>query len=184
MSNTTPTPTLCQECLGIIFDDIAGDAYGAPTSATPFKRIDTYPDLPALSASANASCTFCQYLCFLIREKLPPRLSSALKPATNRRITIELASPAYVRRSEVSDYSPDLVPEVGNHEADGLYWLELVLTSPAWPGMWRARAMVYQHEGNGKLRQSPGQHLLTAARGRIRFKLAGNLPTDTRQRCA
>ncbi|KAK0729600.1 heterokaryon incompatibility protein-domain-containing protein [Lasiosphaeris hirsuta] len=156
MSEANPTSTLCEECLGMSFDDAAGDAYGAPASKTPWKRTDTYPDLPILSASADACCTFCKYLCFLIRETLPLRLANALIVATDKRITVELASPAYVRRSDVTVHASDLARELGHHETDGLYWLELVLRSPAWPAMWRAKAMVYQHEGYESVSRSLG----------------------------
>jgi len=148
MSSADPPSTLCLECLGITFDDVTGDASGAPTSSTPFARTDTYPDLPILRNSVKTGCTFCQYLCFLVTEKLPPRFVDAFKASTAKEFTVKLGSPAYVRRSGVLEFITEAVP-VSYDDNNGLYYLDIIFESKAWPGKWRAKGIVYQHEGSG-----------------------------------
>ncbi|KAK2031940.1 HET-domain-containing protein [Colletotrichum zoysiae] len=144
MSTTiTSIPTLCEECSAIVYDVERGDAIGAQNSSRPWKRTDAYPDLPKLRASASAGCTFCELLCFMLRERLPVPYVRELGTTAAKDVTITLGSPAYVRRSHITDYTRDLEPDRYKNERDGIYWLAMIFESSAWSNAWNMTAMAY-----------------------------------------
>lgn len=136
---------LCSECSGIVFDDVEGDA----PDAMHWERKDTYPDLPLFRKSAAAGCTFCEYLCFVLEEKLPKPLQIALQKSTAADVVVKLSSPAYVMRSDIIDVTRDWMPDDYGIEQDGIYWLDFRFESEAWrkgpwSDGWKARAIAYQ----------------------------------------
>ncbi|KAK5995646.1 hypothetical protein PT974_04062 [Cladobotryum mycophilum] len=151
MNAIATASTLCNECRGIVFDDVAGDADGWSSSSTPWARTDTYPDLPIFSTSAQAGCTFCKYLCFFIQKRLTVQLKNKITAATGKQITVKLKHRAYDMRSEVAEYShymTELTDDTYNNEKDGIWRLKLEFESEAWPHPWRQVAMVYQGDAN------------------------------------
>ncbi|KXH66128.1 HET domain-containing protein [Colletotrichum salicis] len=141
-SNST---TLCNQCLGIGFDDAKGDA----RDAGHWERKDRYPDLPIFRKSAAAGCTFCEYLCFVLEEKLPKSLRIALQTSAAKDVVAKLSSPAYVMRSDIIDVTRDWMPDDYGIEQDGIYWLDFRFESDAWrdgpwSDGWKVRAIAYQ----------------------------------------
>jgi hypothetical protein len=141
-------PVLCFECQGIAFDDILRDAVASSPGSPQWNRKDTLPDLPTLTASASAGCTFCRHLKFTIEEKLPLQLQSALtRTRPGSVITVCLGSPAYVLRSEVQEVRPGWENVDHREEPDGLYWLSLIFHHESWDAPWEVRAWVYAGTG-------------------------------------
>ncbi|KAG7076122.1 HET-domain-containing protein [Colletotrichum scovillei] len=150
MASSCITPSLspkalCNECSGIVFDDAKGDV----RDAAQWERKDSYPDLPLFRKSAAAGCSFCEYLCFVLDEKLPKPLQTALQKSTAKDVVAKLSSPAYVMRSDIIDVTRDWMPDDYGVEQDGIYWLDFRFESEAWrkgpwSEGWKVRAIAYQ----------------------------------------
>ena len=145
-AQATPS-TLCSDYLGIVYDDTTGDAQASAARTSPWRRTDSYPDLPEWTASAASGCTFCGYLCFLVQQRLPVYLADRLRKRPGVDIIVTLDSPAYTRRSQIIEYLPDLTAESYAVGKDGPYWLDLLFECEAWPERWRARGNVHQRDG-------------------------------------
>ncbi|UQC82144.1 HET domain-containing protein [Colletotrichum lupini] len=152
MASSCVTPSsspkaLCNECSGIVFDDAEGDV----RDAAHWERKDSYPNLPLFRNSAAAGCSFCEYLCFVLDEKLPKPLQIALQESTTKDVVAKLSSPAYVMRSDIIDVTRDWMPDDYGIEQDGIYWLDFRFESEAWrkgpwSEGWKVRAIAYQGE--------------------------------------
>ncbi|KAL0779905.1 hypothetical protein CaCOL14_004389 [Colletotrichum acutatum] len=150
MASSCVTPSwspkaLCTECSGIVFDDAEGDV----RDAVHWERKDTYPELPLFRKLAAAGCSFCEYLCFVLDEKLPKPLQIALQGSTAKDVVAKLSSPAYVMRSDIIDVTRDWMPDDYGIEQDGIYWLDFRFESEAWrkgpwSEGWKVRAIAYQ----------------------------------------
>ncbi|KAK4663984.1 uncharacterized protein QC763_501080 [Podospora pseudopauciseta] len=149
--------TLCPECVGITFDDVAGDAIGALDPMTCWERGDTLPDLPHFSLSAKNGCSFCAFLCHLLRERLPKQYAAVTETAgCPRVVTVKLDTPAYTMRSDLMVVTNDLAGNNDAEEEDGLHSLCLTFGSKGWPQDWRVRVRVYQHPGSTAVSESLG----------------------------
>ncbi|KAI3540283.1 HET domain-containing protein [Colletotrichum abscissum] len=152
MASSCVTPSsspkaLCNECSGIVFDDAEGDV----RDSAHWERKDSYPNLPLFRNSAVAGCSFCEYLCFVLDEKLPKPLQIALQESTTKDVVAKLSSPAYVMRSDIIDVTRDWMPDDYGIEQDGIYWLDFRFESEAWrkgpwSEGWKVRAIAYQGE--------------------------------------
>ncbi|KAK4183864.1 heterokaryon incompatibility protein-domain-containing protein [Podospora australis] len=151
--------TLCEECVGITFDDTVGDSVEATSSGSRWERIDTFPDFPILlSSAANSGCTFCAFLRFLLQEKLKKRLRTALEEdGASTRITISLGSPAYQMRSDFKVIVTNAARANENFdEKDGLFGLKIRFRCDSWPDDLVQTAMVCQHEGSEAVSEKLG----------------------------
>lgn len=149
MDRNMKAKTLCPECVGITFDDVAGDAIGALDLMTCWERGDTLPDLPHFSLSAKNGCSFCAFLCHLLRERLPKQYAAVTETAgCPRVVTVKLDTPAYTMRSDLMVVTNDLAGNNDAEEEDGLHSLCLTFGSKGWPQDWRVRVRVYQHPGS------------------------------------
>ncbi|KAK1466605.1 HET domain-containing protein [Colletotrichum cuscutae] len=156
MASSCVTPSssskaLCNECSGIVFDDAEGDV----RDAAHWERKDSYPNLPLFRNSAAAGCSFCEYLWFVLDEKLPKPLQIALQESTTKDVVARLSSPAYVMRSDIIDVTRDWMPDDYGIEQDGIYWLDFRFESEAWrkgpwSEGWKVRAITYQSEDGHK----------------------------------
>ncbi|KAK0660866.1 heterokaryon incompatibility protein-domain-containing protein [Cercophora samala] len=151
--------TLCAECIGITFDDVAGDAIGTLDPMSPWERSDTLPDLPHFTLSAKNGCTFCAFLCYLLREQLPTKqyaVVTSTTAASRQVVTVKMDTPAYAMRSDLMTITNDLAGDNDAEEEDGLHSLCLTFASEGWPRDWRVWARVYQHEGSTAVSEKLG----------------------------
>ncbi|KAK4225316.1 HET domain-containing protein [Podospora fimiseda] len=150
MSSLT-SPSLCQTCQGIIYDDqLQTCAIARSKDPLTWKQQDIYPDLPLLSSSSLKGCSFCPYLIYVLREKLPLSFKNMLQNNSSE-ISITLGNPPYLLRSQITYYTHEQLliqhdtTTSTNSTKDGPYWLELIISSPAFKGsQWISRAFLYQ----------------------------------------
>ncbi|KAK3988770.1 HET domain-containing protein [Cladorrhinum sp. PSN332] len=145
---------LCRHCQGIVFDDELQDCAIARTKgASTWQQQDIYPKFPLLSLSATKGCSFCNYLLFLLQEKLPSSFIKLLqRDAAPNEISVKLRSPGYILRSQIDYYTHEQLIQSDSYGKDGPYWLELIFSSPAWiDQQWISRAFLYQGENSPTL---------------------------------